>query len=86
MSPYLDYTESVSPCHLLLSIAIRFLNTCLRPYVFFFREMYRVTEGLQREKQSLMKQLDLLRCDDTFQPVKMYLSNLTSVLNFSPER
>lgn len=26
-----------------------------------FREMYRVTEGLQREKQSLMKQLDLLR-------------------------
>lgn len=27
-----------------------------------FREMYRVTEGLQREKQSLMKQLDLLRC------------------------
>lgn len=25
------------------------------------REMYRVTEGLQREKQSLMKQLDLLR-------------------------
>lgn len=23
--------------------------------------MYRVTEGLQREKQSLMKQLDLLR-------------------------
>lgn len=28
-----------------------------------FREMYRVTEGLQREKQSLMKQLDLLRYD-----------------------
>lgn len=26
--------------------------------------MYRVTEGLQREKQSLMKQLDLLRYDD----------------------
>uniref|UniRef100_A0A3P8SA53 Calcium release activated channel regulator 2A n=1 Tax=Amphiprion percula TaxID=161767 RepID=A0A3P8SA53_AMPPE len=26
-------------------------------------EMYRVTEGLQREKQSLMKQLDLLRYD-----------------------
>ena len=25
------------------------------------REMYRITEGLQREKQSLMKQLDLLR-------------------------
>lgn len=29
--------------------------------VSLFREMYRVTEGLQREKQSLMKQLDLLR-------------------------
>uniref|UniRef100_A0A8C2Z661 Calcium release activated channel regulator 2A n=1 Tax=Cyclopterus lumpus TaxID=8103 RepID=A0A8C2Z661_CYCLU len=28
-------------------------------------EMYRVTEGLQREKQSLMKQLDLLSEDDT---------------------
>lgn len=27
----------------------------------FYREMYRITEGLQREKQSLMKQLDLLR-------------------------
>uniref|UniRef100_A0A8C7YTE3 small monomeric GTPase n=1 Tax=Oryzias sinensis TaxID=183150 RepID=A0A8C7YTE3_9TELE len=27
-------------------------------------EMYRVTEGLQREKQSLMRQLDLLREDD----------------------
>uniref|UniRef100_A0A3Q0R4A6 small monomeric GTPase n=1 Tax=Amphilophus citrinellus TaxID=61819 RepID=A0A3Q0R4A6_AMPCI len=27
-------------------------------------EMYRVTEGLQREKQSLMKQLDLLRYDE----------------------
>lgn len=26
--------------------------------------MYRVTEGLQREKQSLMKQLDLLRYDE----------------------
>lgn len=29
-----------------------------------FREMYRVTEGLQREKQSLMKQLDLLRYNE----------------------
>lgn len=29
--------------------------------LFHFRELYRVTEGLQREKQSLMKQLDLLR-------------------------
>uniref|UniRef100_A0A7N8XPL9 small monomeric GTPase n=1 Tax=Mastacembelus armatus TaxID=205130 RepID=A0A7N8XPL9_9TELE len=28
-------------------------------------EMYRITEGLQREKQSLMKQLDLLSEDDT---------------------
>uniref|UniRef100_A0A7N9AQH8 Calcium release activated channel regulator 2Ab n=1 Tax=Mastacembelus armatus TaxID=205130 RepID=A0A7N9AQH8_9TELE len=45
-------------------------------------EMYRITEGLQREKQSLMKQLDLLRkkqkqraglaniYDDTSQPAK----------------
>lgn len=30
-------------------------------FVCVLREMYRVTEGLQREKQSLMKQLDLLR-------------------------
>lgn len=32
--------------------------------LFHFREMYRVTEGLQREKQSLMKQLDLLRYNE----------------------
>lgn len=32
-----------------------------RHILFYFREMYRVTEGLQREKQSLMKQLDLLK-------------------------
>uniref|UniRef100_A0AAX7UE54 EF-hand domain-containing protein n=1 Tax=Astatotilapia calliptera TaxID=8154 RepID=A0AAX7UE54_ASTCA len=35
-------------------------------------EMYRVTEGLQREKQSLMKQLDLLRYNENTQ----HFSNL----------
>ena len=32
-------------------------------YLLFFatREMYRITEGLQREQASLIKQLDLLR-------------------------
>uniref|UniRef100_G3Q8B0 Calcium release activated channel regulator 2Ab n=1 Tax=Gasterosteus aculeatus TaxID=69293 RepID=G3Q8B0_GASAC len=41
-------------------------------------EMYRVTEGLQREKQSLQKQLDLLRCDirayPLFHPCPYFLS------------
>lgn len=35
-----------------------------RVFLSCFREMYRVTEGLQREKQSLMKQLDLLRYEE----------------------
>lgn len=34
-----------------------------KPHVFVFhlREIYRLTEGLQRERESLLKQLDLLR-------------------------
>lgn len=39
------------------------LCVCITSGLSRFREMYRVTEGLQREKQSLQKQLDLLRCD-----------------------
>ena len=31
----------------------------------FLREVYRVTESLQREKSGLLKQLDFLRCVST---------------------
>lgn len=31
-------------------------------FVSQLREIYRLTEGLQRERASLLKQLDLLRC------------------------
>lgn len=42
--------------------------------------MYRVTEGLQREKQSLMKQLDLLRYNENTQ----HFSNLGTSWSLHP--
>lgn len=48
-----------APC--LASVALTESRVCRKCCVSASREMYRVTEGLQREKQSLMKQLDLLR-------------------------
>lgn len=48
--------------------------------------MYRVTEGLQREKQSLMKQLDLLRYEGSHLIQKTPNLSLNSTLLLFPER
>ncbi|XP_061524111.1 EF-hand calcium-binding domain-containing protein 4B isoform X3 [Phycodurus eques] len=49
-------------------------------------EMYRVTEGLQREKQSLMKQLDLLRYIETTLFISILISNASACLPPPPPR